>query len=237
MDTLAVEVMKEQKSRDPADGCEDYILARAAKLDTATLSDALDRLKICGQCLGIHPLTTTSEITGRAFTLNYMPAEVGGTVGDFIDDVNPGDVVVIANGGRTDVTLWGDIMTLVASQRGIVGTVIDGACRDTKFARELGYSIFSCDYTMRTGKDRVQLEGINVPIRLGPVRVVPGDIVRGDADGVVVLPAARASEILDIAEQIEVAEESIRELVRSGRTLREARKELGYHTLQTPDSK
>ena len=64
-------------------------LERAAKIDIATLSDAMDKLGIVGQCLGIKPLEHGFRLTGRAFTLEYGPFAAGGTVGDFIDDVVP----------------------------------------------------------------------------------------------------------------------------------------------------
>src|SRR5512138_2161638 len=121
----------------------DQNVKRASKLDTTALSDALDRLAISGQCLGIKPLDHRFRLSGRAFTLLYAPAGVPpGTVGDFIDDVPEGNVIVIDNGGRENATVWGDILTLVAHRRGIAGTVIDGACRDTYLCRELHYPIY-----------------------------------------------------------------------------------------------
>src|SRR5262245_39105721 len=177
----------------------DQNVQRASKLDTTALSDALDRLGIPGQCLGIKPLDHRFRITGRAFTLLYGPAGTPpGTVGDFIDDVEPGAVIVIDNGGRENATVWGDILTMVAHRRGIAGTVIDGACRDTHLSRELGYPIFSRSYSMRTGKDRVQLEATNGPVNIGDARVEAGDILRGDADGIVVIPRAHEDAILSV---------------------------------------
>lgn len=211
----------------------DLNVARAAKIDTATLSDAMDRLGIAGQCLGIKPLDHRFRLAGRAFTLQYTPHAPGGTVGDFVDDVSPGDVVVIDNGGRPDATVWGDILTLVAHRRGLGGTVIDGACRDTHLALELGYPMFSRSYSMRTGKDRVQLQATNTPVNVGDARVCPGDLLRGDSDGVVAIPRDREDEVLAVAEEIEVAEARIREAVQGGQRLSEARSAQKYHLLQT----
>lgn len=84
----------------------DTNVERAARIDTATLSDALDKLVIAGQCLGIKPLNQSFRLSGRAFTLGYAPAGPGGAVGDFIDDVPEGAVIVIDNGGRPDATVW-----------------------------------------------------------------------------------------------------------------------------------
>ena len=212
-------------------------VARAARLDTATLSDALDKLGIHGQCYRIKPRSTAFRMAGRAWTLLYGPAgNPPGTVGDYIDDVPPGSVIVLDNGGRDNATVWGDILTEIAHRRGIAGTVIDGICRDVALCLELGYPVFSKDHWMRTGKDRVQVEATGGPVNIGDVRVAPGDILRGDADGVVVIPAAFEQQVLDAAEAVEAAEARIREAVRGGMRLDEARKQFKYHQLQNRDA-
>src|SRR6195256_2976157 len=212
---------------------QDTSVQRASKLDTTSISDALDRLGIAGQCLNIKPLDHRFRLTGRAYTILYGPAGLpAGTVGDYIDDVVPGSVVVLDNGGRENATVWGDILTWVAHRRGIAGTVIDGACRDTHLSLELGYPIFSRSYSMRTGKDRVQVEAMNGPVNIGDALVNPGDILRGDSDGVLVIPRAHESAVLAAAEEIDAVEQKIRAAVNDGRTLAEARKSLGYHQLQ-----
>lgn len=219
----------DQTGREP-----DRNVLRAAALDTATLSDALDKLGIVGQCYRIKPLDPSFRLAGRAFTILYGPAgNPPGTVGDYIDDVSPGDVVVLDNGGRDNATVWGDILTEVAHRRGLAGTVIDGVCRDVALALRLGYPLFSKDRWMRTGKDRVQVEATNVPITIGDARVAPGDLLRGDADGVLAIPRLHEAAVLDAAEAIESAENSIREAVRSGMSLGEARQAFRYHDLQS----
>ncbi|MDH3445898.1 MAG: RraA family protein, partial [Deltaproteobacteria bacterium] len=107
------------------------IVETFSKLSVAAVSDAMDRLGVAGQCLGIQPVAQGNKMAGRAFTLKYIPCgSVRGTVGDYIDDVPPGDVVVLDNAGRLDCTVWGDILTAVAHKRGIAGTVVHGVCRD-----------------------------------------------------------------------------------------------------------
>ena len=210
---------------------------RASMLDTTCISDALDRLGIAGQCLNIKPLDHTFRLTGRAFTILYGPAgKPAGTVGDYIDDVEPGAVVVLDNGGRENATVWGDILTWVAHRRGIAGTVIDGACRDTYLCRDLSYPIYSRSYSMRTGKDRVQVEAMNVVVNIGDARVAPGDLLRGDADGVLVIPREHEEAVLAAAEEIDSVEQTIRALIDQGKTLAEARRQLGYHQLQSRKS-
>jgi 4-hydroxy-4-methyl-2-oxoglutarate aldolase len=213
----------------------DENVERAARLDTATLSDSLDKLGIAGQCLGIKPRDHSFRMTGRAYTVLYGPLDASkpGTVGDYIDQLEPGTVVVLDNGGREDATVWGDILTAVAHRKGLAGTVIDGANRDTHLCLTLGYPIFSRSYSMRTGKDRVQVDAEQVPVTIGQARVAPGDLLRGDADGVVAIPRAREDEVLTIAEHIENAEQQIRDLVATGLSLKEARERLQYHKLQT----
>jgi 4-hydroxy-4-methyl-2-oxoglutarate aldolase len=212
----------------------DTNVLRASKLDTTAISDAMDRLGIPGQCLNIKPLDPKFRLTGRAFTILYGPAgNPPGTVGDYIDDVPPGHVVVLDNGGRENATVWGDILTWVAQTRGVAGTVIDGACRDTHLARELGYPMYSRSYSMRTGKDRVQVEAMGGPVNIGDARVNQGDIMRGDADGVVCIPKEHEEQVLLVAEEVDHVEDQIRTLVRGGMTLVEARRQLGYHKLQT----
>jgi 4-hydroxy-4-methyl-2-oxoglutarate aldolase len=213
---------------------KDSNVARAAKLDTPAISDALDSLGINGQCHQIRPVDRAFSMTGRAWTLQYGPSgKPAGTVGDYIDQIEEGAIIVLDNRGRDDQTVWGDILTEVAHRRNVGGTLIHGVNRDSAKCIELGYPIFSKGIYMRTGKDRTQVEATGVPVDVGGVRVAPGDIVRGDCDGVVVIPRAHEDEVLTTAENIQDVEQQIVVAVRSGKSLAEARKQFGYHTLQT----
>jgi 4-hydroxy-4-methyl-2-oxoglutarate aldolase len=213
----------------------DQLIDGFKALPTACISDALDRLGIPGQCLGIAPLSHTFRLTGRAFTIKYRP--VGyvekGNVGDYIDDITPGDVVVLDNDGRLDCTVWGDILTMVASRRGVGGTVINGVCRDVARALEVNYPIYSRGRFMRTGKDRVEVAAMNVPVSMGEVQVRPADILVGDADGILVVPATAAEKVLETAQSIEEAEQAIEAEAAKGTRLDDARKKFRYHQLQS----
>lgn len=216
----------------------DRNVARATRLDAATISDALDRLGIAGQCLDIKPRDPRFRLAGRAYTLRYGPAgKPPGSVGDYIDDVAPGEVVALDNGGRNNATVWGDILTEIAHRREIAGTVIDGACRDVALCLELGYPLYSRHYSMRTGKDRVQVEAVGAAVSIGGARVAPGDLLRGDADGVVAIPHEHEEAVLAAAEEIHAAEERIRAAVRGGMRLDEARRQFRYHQLQSKESR
>ncbi|EJF69683.1 RraA family protein [Pseudomonas sp. D8002] len=210
------------------------LVALFAGLDTPGVSDALDKLGLPGQCLGIMPLDNYRQVVvGPAFTVRYVSASTPpGTVGDFIDDVAEGDVVVIDNDGRTDCTVWGDIMTQYAGSQRIAATVIDGVCRDVSKALGDGYPLFTKGRFMRTGKDRVEVEAVNQPVSIGQARVCARDIVVADANGVVIVPRERAHEVAACARSIEAVEARIRALLDEGKSLREARAALGYHTLQ-----
>lgn len=229
--------MRDVSGESPAEAAAPATVARLGTLSTATVSDALDRLGLPGSAHGIHPLAQGQRLAGTAFTVRYVPAGAApGTVGDYIDDVAPGQVVVLDNGGRTDCTVWGDILTAVAHDRGVAGTVIHGVCRDVARAFDTGYPIYSTGRFMRTGKDRVEVAGYGLPVRLGDVQVRPGDVVLGDDDGVVVVPAGRADEVLVVAEGIAAREHGILTLALEGGSLRAARERHSYHTLQRRDA-
>lgn len=203
------------------------------KSSTATISDALDRLGRDGALLGIAPLANGQRIQGRAYTVKYVPAgHPPGTVGDYLDDVAPGDVVVLDNDGRLDATVWGDILTAMAHTKGVAGTVIDGVNRDVAKALELRYPVYSRARFMRTGKDRVEVAAVKIPVNIGGVKVSPGDLIVGDDDGVVRIPQDIEDEVFRLAAEIDERENAILAAVLAGRSIAEARAEQGYHTLQ-----
>jgi regulator of RNase E activity RraA len=204
-----------------------------AGFSTATVSDALDRLGRPGSLLGIAPLFDGARLCGPAFTVRYVTAgSPPGTVGDYLDDVPAGGVVVLDNGGRTDCTVWGDILTAMADQRGVAGTVIDGVCRDVQRALGLSYPIYSRGRFMRTGKDRVEVSDVGRPVTVGGVQVRPGDLLLGDADGVIAVPQEITGEVAEICAVVSAREEAILKDVLAGGSIAEARRSNGYHLLQ-----
>lgn len=207
---------------------------QARSLSTAEVSDALDYFGLPGSALGIKPVAGPKKLFGFAFTIRFAPIDrfEPGTVGDFIDTLVPGTVVVLDNGGRLDCTVWGGILSRLAAHKGIGGTVIHGVCRDTSEADEAGYPLYASGKFMRTGKDRVQVEAYEQPVTLGDVRVLPADLVVGDADGIVVVPRRKMQEVLTKALQTREIEEQILQAALGGMALSEARKKFGYHTLQ-----
>jgi len=212
---------------------EKTIIDRYYKLSSPSISDAMDKLGIKGAAFGIKPIIGSKKIVGPAFTVKYRAADENpGTVGDYIDQVDSGDVIVLDNRGRTDCTVWGDILTFTADKKGIAGTVIDGVCRDIEGIKEISYPIFTKGYYMVTGKDRVEVESVNEPVVLSNVKVKPRDLIFGDDTGVLVIPKERVEEVLELSEQIAFKEEQIIEDVKKGSTIAEAREKSGYHKLQ-----
>ena len=210
-------------------------LDRFRRLDTTCVSDANDKLGLpaCG-LYHIRPAVPGHCCCGQAFTVHYVPCgSVKGTVGDFLDDVEPGQVVVIDNGGRDYCTVWGDIMSLDASLKGISGTIIDGVCRDLPAIERIGYPIYSKGVYMVTGKDRVYVDAVECPIAVSGLQINPGDVMMADDSGAVRIPLEHAMEVLEIAEGIASTEARIDSLVREGVPLKEARRRTGYHKLQT----
>lgn len=209
------------------------MIAQFRTLPLAAISDALDVLGLPGQCPGIRPVFPGARLAGRAFTVAYAPAgEVpGGTVGDYIEQVKAGEVVVIANRGREDCTVWGDLLTLAAIRRKVAGAAIDGVCRDSESATAQGFALFARGVYMRTGKGRVALKAIRQPISFAGIDVSPGDIIVGGADGLLAVPAAREKEVAALAAEIAAKEEDIRKFVTAGGSLKAARRRAGYHKI------
>lgn len=208
--------------------------ARARGLSSAEVSDALDYFGLPGSAVGIKPVAGPRKLFGPAFTVRFGPVDTAqpGTVGDYLDEMPAGSVAVLDNAGRLDCTVWGGIMSQLAAHRAIGGTVVNGVCRDTQEADAAAYPLFALDRFMRTGKDRVQVDAVGGPVTVAGVRVSPGDIVVGDQDGVVFVPAGMAAEVFERALVMQALEARIVAAALDGMPLAQARREFGYHTLQ-----
>ncbi|MGW6910030.1 RraA family protein [Streptomyces sp. NPDC054940] len=210
------------------------LLAQFAALDSATVSDALDACGLPPGQGGLRPMWGTPKVAGFARTVQLEPLtgaldplpggpapltdRHGGPhiLTGAIAEAGPEDVVVVANGGRTDVSSWGGIVSVGASVRGVRGVVTDGACRDVGQARELGFPVFARGQVPVTARGRLRQTSAGEPVSLGDVTVGQGDVVLADEGGVVVVPRGRADEVLDAARRLADREAAVEAEVRAG---------------------
>lgn len=195
--------------------------------------DVMDKLGLYGQVLGIMLLVDYIKVVvGLVFMVKYVLVSVlVGIVGDFIDDVVEGDVVVFDNDGCIDCIVWGDIMIQYVGLCGIVGIVIDGVCCDVNKVLGDNYLLFIVGCFMWIGKDCVQVEFVNMMVGIGIVWVVLCDIVVVDVNGVVIVLCGCVCEVVQIVCQIEEVELCICEQIVQGKVLGEVCVVLGYYML------
>ena len=202
------------------------LLEQFLALDTATMSDALDNCGLPPGQGGLPPMWGRPRIAGFAVTVELEPlnADHAGAhiLTDAIAQAGAENVMVIANGGRTDASCWGGIVSAGAAMRSIRGVVADGACRDAGQAWELGFPVFARAQVPVTARGRLQQKAAGAPVRLGQVTVKPGDVVMADEGGVVVIPREQAAEVLAAARGVRAREEQIAAEVRAGVPLPQA---------------
>jgi 4-hydroxy-4-methyl-2-oxoglutarate aldolase len=200
-------------------------------LYSAVLSDVLDALGRRKQALRpfIRPLDDSRVLFGAARTGLYMntyhvpedrnPYELEMAL---IDDLQPGEVAVLACGGPTDrIAPWGELLTTAAQCRGGTGCVTDGLVRDVRRIRALEFPVFHGGIGPLDSKGRGEMVAMDVPVVCGGVHVEPGDVVFGDADGVVVLPQELAATAIREALAKVSSEDATRAALLGGKKLRE----------------
>lgn len=195
---------------------------RLRALDSCAVSDALDRHGLAGVVPGLRSLAADGVVAGAAVTVRLGPPVEGdglpkrhlGTAA--VDSAGSGQVVIVANQGRTDCAGWGGLLSRAAAARGVEGVVVHGAARDLSEAASVGLPVYALAATPVTARGRAVEHAWGEPIDLGGPRVVPGDLVLADAGGVVVIPAARAEEILATAERIAATEAAMAEAIDTG---------------------
>jgi 3-hexulose-6-phosphate synthase / 6-phospho-3-hexuloisomerase len=183
------------------------------KVSTANLSDAMHR---SGHLNGIRPVCPGLKMYGRALTVRTYPGDWAKAV-EAIDIADEGQIIVIDAGG-VGPAVWGELATRGAIQKKIAGVVIDGAIRDVPEIKAAGFPAFSRIITPSAGEPKGFGE-IGVPVNIGGARVFSGDYLAGDDDGVVVIPARKAVEIINRAMSVLEAENRIRKEIDAGSTL------------------
>jgi len=174
------------------------LVAELGKMVTPHLSDSMERLYAGGHQL--RPMHKEGKLAGPAFTVRTAAGD-NLLVHKALDTAQRGDVIVVDAGGICENAIIGELMMSRARQRGVAGIVIWGAIRDSAEIAAGSYPVYASGVTHR-GPYKNGPGEINVPINMGGMPVNPGDIIVGDADGLVAIPQEQADRILKSAQGI-----------------------------------
>jgi regulator of RNase E activity RraA len=203
----------------------DFLARLRESLYTSVLSDVLDEVGYRNQAMRpfVRPLDEASVLTGFARTglfrevfhvepdENPYELEIA-----LIDDLRPGDITVFGCGRSERIAPWGELLSTASMAHGAVGAVTDGFVRDIKRVREMGFPVFHGGIAPLDSRGRGKVAAIDVPIECAGVRVEPGDLVFGDADGVVVIPRKVEAEVLRKAFEKVTGEDETRDELLAG---------------------
>jgi 4-hydroxy-4-methyl-2-oxoglutarate aldolase len=201
-----------------------------ATMFTALLSDCLDAVGLRRQAMPsrIRPLDEARVLVGRARTAAFVevysiepgvnPYELEM---DLIDSLAPDEVPIFACSNPARVAPWGELLSTAAQVRGAAGVVMDGCVRDIRAIRAMGFPVFHGGITPLDTKGRARVMAIDVPIECAGVAVASGDLVFGDADGLVVVPKAAEDDVLRLAAEKLAGERDTLAELRQGKSLRE----------------
>jgi regulator of RNase E activity RraA len=206
----------------------DDVVAAYRQVSTIAIADALDSVfHLPGIISNLNPLVDGSRFVGRALTVRFVPT---GAFEDYhkltsteaMSKSQAGDVIVLAAGAFSQA-VWGDQQAAEASKRGFSGAVVDGYIRDVAYLKRLGLPVFAKGRSPAPVRGHGRREAVNVPVSVCGMLVEPGDIVAADEDGIVVVAAARAAEVLKVAQEIHESEVLVAKDVAEGRDLLESR--------------
>jgi len=180
-------------------------------LGTATLYEA-SGLE-CYLPATLRPVWAGAQVVGRALPVRTAPGD-NLPLHLALEVAEPGEVLVV-DAGAVPHGYWGEVLTVAAQERGVLGLVIDGGVRDTDRLEALGFPVFSSFVALRgTAKD--DAGDVGEPLRLGAAEVSRGDVVVADRDGVVVIPADRFADVLDSARRRQEKEAGFLDRIRAG---------------------
>lgn len=197
-------------SSDPA------LIARAAKFGVADLHESLGAVagRMCLMSPNMRPIAAGQHICGPAVTAWNYPGD-NLMIHAALDIAEAGQVLVFTNGGTSQGAMWGDVACGYAKKKGIAGTVVHGAVRDTDALRELEFPVWSTHISVEHPEKRGP-GATNVPIVVDGVLVEPGDIIAADADGVLVIPRALLQKTVEGAEKRAATEVEFRAKIAAG---------------------
>jgi 4-hydroxy-4-methyl-2-oxoglutarate aldolase len=211
------------------------LIDRVMRLQASLISDCLDRVGVRDNAMAsrIRPLFPSAKVAGfamtvHAITVDEIPADrdewYRGEL-QAVDALRPGDVMVVST--CPDGPFWGELLSTAARHRGARGIVLDAATRDTEQIIEMGFPTFAASINPLDSLGRMDVDAVGQPIECGGVTVRAGDLVVGDADGVVVVPAAAAEEVLRRAEERAAGEDLVRRKLAEGMGALEAFRKYG----------
>ena len=179
-----------------------------SRLFASLLSDVMDALGHMNQAMppSIRPLDDASVMVGRARTALFMDVyDVKEGENPYtneialIDSLQPGDIPVFACGKTGRIAPWGELLSTASKVRGAAGALMDGLTRDIRAIRAMGFPVFHGGIGPLDSKGRGKIMALDVPVECAGVKVCPGDLIFGDADGVVVVPRAIEAAVLAAA--------------------------------------
>ena len=222
-----------------ADRAEE-IRKRYLAVDSSNVADVLDDLGLPNQGLapGFAPYpATTGRLAGWAFTIRGEMTPYPMDTGDpakmeACAQLTPGTVSVWSGRGE-GVCFFGELISIGMKERGCVGALVDGGVRDVDWIGELGFPVYARYRTpvQSIGRWKVVESGVPVPMpgaTVPEVEVTPGDLILADSDGAIVVPAAVAEQVLELAEKLQGREVQIRAELADGLSLSEALAKFGH---------
>ena len=204
------------------------VIDRLAGLPTATIANALDDVGKQINCpVALRPVAPGMSFAGAAVTVEVVAGEAGTytsadfRVGAMIDAAVAADVIVVsAQGARASI--WGGMASLAAKMKGVAGLVVDGGVRDIDEMVEHQFPVFARHPVATTGRTRLKVKAINVPIEIDGVSVSPGDVIVADSTGIVVVPCAAAERVAELAERYAADDRNAEAEIRKGLSFSEA---------------
>lgn len=190
---------------------------RLAALHTALVCDVLDQLGHRDAFVGadVAQLHPAGVVAGRAFTMaasavDVPPDEPYEHLLEAFDHMAPGEVVVIGTSGEQRSGIWGEMLSVAASARGVTAAVTDGLVRDVEQIEHLGFPVFASGPSPVDCAGRLEVNSFGGRIECGEASVSAGDFILGDRMGVVAIPAETIDEVLKLAEQKNQGETTVR---------------------------
>lgn len=227
------ELLKAQ-SEAAAPQSDNALIAEYRRVEVASVSDALEQLtgKRMYMSHRMHPILTT-KFAGYARTVqlkkdegNNDPTALNGML-EAIDQGSTDSVYVMVVENGEDIAGMGGLMGTAMAARGYAGAVIDGGVRDVAYLRKIGFPVYATGIVPSTSVHHYRFAGSQTPVICDGVTVNAGDIVAADSDGVVVVPKARAQEVLALAQQMDFKEHSMYAVIEQMKSIVEAVKKFG----------